>query len=211
MSFNINTFRSIVAPTDVLRKNRFRVRFNMPMGLLNDFKGDFQYNVQNVREVEYWADGTSIPTQGLAKGQSYRYGYGVAEQRPFSKTYTECNISFIVDSYAEKWKFFDRWMNMVFNSDMAEGINERTEAASMGFFGERGVSAYEPYQLAYKDEYITDVRVEVFNQLGDIVLVTVLRDAFPSGMAAMDFNWKDNNSAQNLHVQFSFTDMFRLV
>lgn len=211
MPFNISEFRSVVTGDDVLRKNRFLVKFNMPMGMMHNMDGEFSNDTRIVRELELWADKTSIPTSQLMKTHNLRYGYGVVDQRPISKTFEECNISFIVDGYAEKWKFFDKWTNMIFNTDMSDGITGRTGMISKGFLGREGRSRYQPYELAFKDEYITDLIIEVYNQKDEMVLATLLREAFPSGMGAMNFNWADKNSAQSLNVNFSFTDMFRLV
>lgn len=209
MTFNVSSFRSIVNETGVLRKNRFRIRFNMPMGMMNNVEGDLQDNMAIVRDMEMWAAGASIPTVGLMTTQVPRYGYGSFEERPYNKMFAQSMVSFMVDGYAEKWKFFDKWLNMIFSTDMSEGINGYTSSIGMGFLGTQGAQVYQPYQLAYKDEYITDVVIDVFNALEEVVLSYVLREAFPVRMSGFDLNWADNNSIARLDVAFAYTDAFR--
>lgn len=210
MAFNVSNFRALISDGGVLRNNKFRVRFNLPMGLVNFQSQTSGNNARIVRELEYWATGSSLPPIGLETYQANRYGYGMPEKRPHGKNFTDVRVSFIVDEFSEKWKFFEEWLNMIYNSNMAAGINGYTSVVSQGFMGSEGALPVRPYELSYKDEYITDVRIEVFTETGELSNAVVLREAFPITMSGLDFDWADNNSFNTVGVTFAFTDIYRV-
>lgn len=208
--FDIANFRSIVMRDDVLRNNRFRVRVPFPLGMFRPNMGEDRRIAQ---ELEMWCEAASIPTIGIQTNKVYRYGVGVPESRPYSKIFTDVNVTYIADGYNEKWKFFENWTNLIFNTNMEGGINEVSDLAGAGFGGFQGTNAgympMLPYELAYRDEYISDVIIDVFRPTGECVTSVTLRDAFPVAVSGLDFNWKDNDSYAKLQITFAYTDIYR--
>lgn len=208
MAFNVADFRSEIMRDDVLRNNKFRVRIPAPMGM---FRANQGVDLRVASELEAWAETASIPNIGIQTNKVYRYGYGVVENRPYSKLFTDVTVGFIADGFAEKWKFFENWTNMIFNTNMEGGINGASELVGVGFMGSGGSMGMDPYELSFREEYISDVIIDVFNNYGDMVLSVTLRDAFPVSITGLDLNWQDNNSYAKVQVTFAYTDIFRNV
>lgn len=203
--FNINGFRSVVGARGVARPNKFLVRLYMPNGLLTS-SDQMQVNMESVRFMEFWADSASVPSMGLQLENVRRYGYGVAEKRPSGAIFTDISIQFMFDEASNNWQFFYDWLKMIYNTDMGQGVN--TQTGLVNAEGKGALVAYEPFQVAYRSEYITDMEIKLYNQMGDNIRTFVLREAFPIGMGGMQLDWADMNSYLRIPVQFAFTDWY---
>jgi hypothetical protein len=208
MAFNIADFRAVIHDSGVLSTNKFRVRVNIPAGLASPANPELPDLWQTARFLEYWAEGAQIPAFGLATAQAYRYGYGVPEKRPYATNFTDVPITFIMDDFSEKWFFFQSWINMIFNTNMVDGINNVfSQGVNVGG-GAAGLwMTYDPYLLSYKDEYLTDLTIEVFTREGELSNMVTLRECFPIDMSSIDLDWNDKNSYAKLRVVFAYTDM----
>jgi hypothetical protein len=132
-----------------------------------------------------------------------RHGYGVHEKMPVEATFSDVTFTFISDGYGVNWNFFQQWMNMIFNYDMRNGIDGSSQTAQ-SFSGRQ-----QPYEIAYKSDYITDVEIIVFNASGSDVFTIVLRDAYPVALNPIQLNWGDTNDIMRIGISFTFTDWYR--
>lgn len=217
-SFNAADFRSILGRgAGVAEPNKFRVRFFLPAGLngtipsqgtgANETKHTSKSgaDMETVRYLEFWAHSTSLPAFGLMAQPARRYGYGAAERRPFAPVYTDVQVQFIADDHGDNWKLFYNWVNMIYNTKSNLGMSANTGHVNM--HGAGNLFAYEPYQLAYRTEYLTDVQIHTFAKTGQQNMQVVLREAFPVSMGGVSLSWADNNSFMSLPVTFAYTDL----
>jgi len=217
-SFNAADFRSILGRgAGVAEPNKFRVRFFLPAGLNGTIPSQGTggseeghtsksgSDIETLRYLEFWAHSTSLPAFGLMAQPAKRYGYGANERRPFAPVYTDVQVQFIADDHGDNWKLFYNWQNMIFNTRTQLGMDSTTGAVKMN--GGSFELFYEPYELAYRTEYLTDVQIHTFSKTGQQNMHIVLREAFPVSMGGVSLNWADNNSFMSLPVTFAYTDL----
>lgn len=210
-AFNIADFRAVL-DTGVQRPNKFRVRIYMPAGLFGTAHAQ-EFGLANddfttVRYLEYYAAGCQIPTMGIQTHAALRYGYGASEKRPYAPNYMDCTVNFIAEAHGSSWKFFNNWMNLIYNTRMQAGIDAPTGHVNMngGVAPSPGFLVYGPYELSYKVEYLTELEIHTMTQTGEIDKVIVLREAFPIAMGPAEMDWGRNNSITTLPILFTFTD-----
>jgi hypothetical protein len=194
--FNLNRFKAHVEANGILQNSKFMVRIPMPNGLEDSLASqDF---TETARYLEYWCEATTLPGLGLNYHEVRRYGYGGIEQRPHAPQFQNLQLQFFSDAEGAIWTFFYNWTKLILNHDLSKGINNRNDI---------GASVYE---LAYKHEYAVDIEITLFNQVGDPVIITVIREAFPIDMPHLPLAWADTNTLQTLPITFSFFDWYKL-
>lgn len=183
MAFDINQFTADIMDRRVLRPNLFRVRIFPPPALaLPDGNGIIQ-------DLELWGEASEIPMIQLGAHQMPRWGYGSVEKRPFMPQYREWQVMFRVDADGQIWRYFKEWNKLIVNND----------APSDG----TGTARYE---IAYKDDYMVDMNVAVFDELGNDAIDVTLIEAYPYAVESIKLDWADNNAYARLGVVFTFTD-----
>lgn len=197
--FNIAEFNSVIAQNGgPLRSNKFRVRFLPPAVLGNQ--------IEAFRHLEYMAEQAALPGVNLSTHEVRRYGYGPIEKRPLNTTFTDANFTFIADGNADIHRLFYNWIEAISPFNMSEGIGPST------------------YLLQYKQTYVTDLHVQVFNGKGSTtdedadgneivtppepVIDLVLREAFPVSLADNQFTWSEMNNYAKFSVQFAYHDWY---
>jgi hypothetical protein len=194
--FNISTFRSNINGSGVMRSNRFLVRIHVPVGMQKS-----PLLVGTAKYLEYWCEGVNIPGVSLATNEFRRYGYGNYEKKPYVAVTNEVEMSFISDAGGAIWTFFQQWIRMIVNFDMRNGINP---AASNGV-----IAGQKPFEIAYKEEYISDIQILVFNDHSSTPeLVIVLREAYPIFVGDIRLNWADVNTIARIPVSLTMYDWY---
>lgn len=185
MAFDIDQFTSSVLSRRVLRPNLFRVRiFPPPLLVLPDGAGIIQ-------DLELWGEASEIPLMQLGAHQMPRWGYGSIEKRPFMPQYREWQVMFRVDAEGQIWRFFKEWSKLIINNDAASNPDGGTQAR---------------YEIAYKDDYMVDMNVAVFDEFGKDAIDVTLIEAYPYAVESLKLDWADNNAYARLGVVFTFTD-----
>lgn len=199
--FNIENFKAHTLRNGFSRANKFMVRIPMPFGM--NSQPDSTQNIETLRQIEFWGEATTLPGVTISAHRAYRYGYGHPEHRPMSPVFTEVPIMFLADGKGEILSFFQRWIKMIVNYDMRKGIiNNDVRTGSV-----RGLTL-QPFELAYRYEYITDVNITMFNERGITIAKTVLREAFPIQVGDVGLNWGDNQNIARIPVVFAYTDWY---
>ena len=126
-----------------------------------------------------------IPMFQLGTGTMQRYGYGSIERRPVMPQYQEISLFFLADAGGEIWRFFKNWLKLIVNNDANDG---------------------EIYTLSYKDQYLSDLELTVFDVRGETAFVVTLIDAFPIQLGKLDLKWSDNNQVMRIPVVFTYTN-----
>ena len=192
-TFNIENFRSELSKSGTLQSNKFEVFFGSPKVMqrlnINGVSSSDTERLINLR-----AESAKIPGVGLLMSDVNRYGVGVMQKMPYSAAFTSTAITFIADGQNDIHKYFYTWMSLIFDST---GIST---AASSNF------NSIPLYKTEYKDNYVTDLHVRIYNVFGDQVQELVMYKAFPEAMNDVGLNWNDNNSLLKVGVSFSFRD-----
>ena len=206
--FNIAKFRTNVAANGVMRTNKFLVRFHVPRGMQKT-----KIFVDDARYLEYWCESVNIPGVSLATQDVFRYGYGNYEKKPYNAITNDISLSFIGDAGGSVWTFFQQWMRMIVNYDMRGGINNGTSSEiTNGVTVEKSngiLPGQHPFQLAYKEDYVSDVELLIFDEASTIPqLVVVFREAFPIFVGDIPLNWADLNDTVRVPVTLSCYDWY---
>lgn len=185
--FNISDFTSDIRTRGVVRTNSFLAYIVPPRGLRNKYGDTKKFIIR--------CDSASIPSASLINHELYRYGYGVQESAPYSLQFEPINLSFIMDSQAEIYTFFYRWMNTI--------INYNTGSRGINSVNAPGHYAYE---VGYKSDYATQVRVAVYNEKAQNIIQITLNDAFPTSISEIQMNWADDNQIVKINVPMYYRD-----
>lgn len=202
--FNISTFKSSIAKNGgVMRNNKFMVRIPMPIGMFeNAASGATSILTNTARVLELWCESTNIPGISLSTNEIRRYGYGNVEKRPYVAINNDVNFSFLSDSNADVWTFFQQWIRMIVNYDMRYGINANQNNGVL--------KGQKPFELGYKYEYCSDVEIIVFNENGKETLKVVLREAYPTFVGDIQLNWGDTNNIARIPVTMTVYDWYNV-
>ena len=208
--FNIGVFKQAhFAKAGVLRPNLFHVEFAIPNSIQFTNPNQTPGNISTtVRMLEYWCEATALPGLNIQTYQAQRYGYGAIEQRPLIPAYGETMFDIMFDAESLNHQYFYLWMNSIVNTDNRDGPNSESSQVTTGGFTNRQRISASPFELSYKEDYVADVRVYVYDKLGSVKKKIVLRDAFPKAIGDIRLAWADNNSYMRLPVAFAYTDWY---
>ena len=188
---NIRDFKSENgARGGLMRNNRFLVTFATPITLIGNPIAGIN------RTIEYWCEGASIPDYIMGTSDVRRWSYGPSEKRPFMPNFTQLVLTFQSDSAGQVYSFFDAWMQSILPHNTRNGLNQTF------------INGRQPYELEYKQNYVTDLHLFVFDIAGDVTFDFVFKEAFPSAMPPIPLNWGDNNSITRFQVAIDFVDWY---
>lgn len=208
--FNIDTFKSVLNQHGgPLRSNKFRIRFLPPPALNN--------NGQFFEHLEYFAEQATLPGVNLSSHDVRRYGYGPIEKRVIGHTFTDFNISFMGDGHGDVHRIMYQWLESISSFDARLGGDLG------GNFSGPNQTVLPPYLIRYKNEYVTDLHVQMFSEESEgdqdestgeyknvqpkaPVIDLVLREAFPMSIADSQLSWADLNNNAKFTVQFAYVD-----
>lgn len=203
--FNVSEFRSEVEKRGMMRTNKYLVEFFMPTGMV-DTEGSDEMT-STVRSLEFWVESSTIPGTNLITHDARRYGYGPIERRPVAPMFMDCTMSVVADAEGQNWQFFKRWQQIIANFDARNGMNTvDSNTSEINYNG--NITTADPYEIAYRTEYISDVRIIVFDLDGFPTKVVVLREAFPINVGDIAISWSDNNSIMKFPIILSYLDFF---
>lgn len=190
--FNVNNFLARIAENGVQKNNKFLVRFPLPQGLFTT-GGQAQF-MNTARDLEYWCDSASIPGVALLTHSVLRYGYGTSEKKPYAIQFSDANFTFLADGKTAIWTLFQQWINRTIKYSVPDGF--AADSATSG-----------SYEVAYRGDYTVDINVLAFNEVGDVTMNIVLREAFPIFVGEMPLNMADGSLA-HVPVTFAFNDWY---
>ncbi len=193
MPFNIADFQANIAQTGFLHPSKYMVRFNIPLGM----QGAGELNTamsSTARALEYYCDVANMPGLLINTHDHRRYGYGPTEKKPHAPLFNDAQFIFMSDGDGAIWTFFSQWLRLVLNYESPKGIRE-----------ERDMGVYE---VNYKDQYVSDIEVTMFDMHGKEKLCTVLRDAFPIAIGDLPLAWMDTNQIVRIPVTITFFDWY---
>ena len=203
--FNVSSFKS--QKVDLLRTNKFLLEFSMPPALRpgkTAFMGQEERDT-TLRTLEYWSEAVSQPGMQIATNDGVRkYGWGPIQKRPYTTLYSDLQVTFYEQENALNWRYMKEWMKLINMSN----LNIDENYISQGIKN-KGVGESYPYELSYRNEYITDCRMYIFDHSGKRAAKTIVfREIYPISMPDVPLNWTDNNSLLKMNVTFTFLEWY---
>ena len=189
---NLNEFKSKMGEWGgPMRTNRFLVRMATPLTMLNRSAIN--------RNLEFWCDQVNWPGFLIGTHDVRRYTYGPIEKRPHIPNFTQLQCSFINDSTGFVWDFFNEWMQSIIpHTTVGETISGMSTPQNGGLV----------YELEYKNNYATDISIDVFDTFGTKTYSIVCREAFPVQVPDLPLNWGDTNNLFRFQVILDFVDWY---
>jgi hypothetical protein len=184
MPFNIAEFQAnIAAGGGLMKKNKFLVNITPPTSILGRSAGGTSlYSVG--RTLEFYAESASIPGISLQTSELRRQGVGNLEKAVYGAALTDVDIRFTIDQYTENFKFFQMWMDTIYNYNPSRGTE---------------------YEMEYKDSYCTTLTIFVYNEIEpeQPIMILDLYDAFPVSISDIGLDW-GGSDIMKLNVRFNF-------
>lgn len=167
MAGNINDFKSSFQK-DLSRPHKFDVNIPIPLTLIPYIK--------SAKSLNYRCENASLPGRTFATAEQKTYG--PVEKYPYLNTYTDIDMTFIIDDDMTQKIFFDAWLNYInplYNNNMR-----------------------------YKGDYSTVITVNQYDVTNQISYSVNLYDAYPISMNQMDLDWS-SDGYHKLNVTFAYT------
>jgi hypothetical protein len=167
MAGNINEFKASFKK-DLARTNRFDVSIPVPLTMIP--------YVSSAKSLNYRCESANLPGRTFATTEQRTYG--PVEKFPYLNTYTDIDMTFIVDDDMSQKVFFDAWLNYI--------------------------NPLYNYNYRYKGDYATVVTVNQYDVTGALSYSVNLYDAYPISMNQMDLEWA-SEGYHKLSVTFAYT------
>jgi len=153
--------------SDLARPNRFEVIMNLPGILLAP---------EDKEVLRYRCETAQLP--GRTFDNVEQKTYGPIEKFPNLTTYTDIDLTFILDDTMQTKTMFDTWLNFINPS--------RTN------------------NLTYKSDYAADIQIYQYTVTNERAYGVNLIDAYPTSMNQLDLDWS-SDGYHKLTVTFAYT------
>ncbi len=187
-SFNISNFIADIRTRGVVRSHSFMVNI-VPPKILQDKWSD-------TRNILIRCDSATLPAANFQMGELYRHGYGPQESSPHNVQFEPVNLTYILDAQAEIYTFWYTWMNGIMNFNRSKNFNTADAKGKL------------PYEMAYKDDYATEIKILVYNESADAIIQTSLLEAFPMGLPEINLNWSSTDEIIRQNIPISYRDYY---
>ena len=167
MAGSINDFKSSFTK-DIARPNKFDVNIPIPLTLIP--------YISSAKSLVYRCENAQLPGRTFATTEQKTYG--PTEKMPYQTTYTDIDLTFIVDDDMNQKVFFDAWMNYI--------------------------NPLYNYNFRYKGDYATTITVNQYDVTNQLSYSVNLYDAYPISINQMDLDWS-NEGFHKLSVTFAYT------
>ena len=184
MSFSVETFRAkLEEGGGPAFGDRYHVAFNAPSGVAAEAASYLTTETTSkvTSRLSWLCDTINIPSRSLTTTEFRTYGLPV--KRPYGSVYTESQMEFLCTRNMGEKKFFDAWLNYIFNN--------RT------------------YDMAYYDNYRTDIDIYHFdrtatdaNDLSKSTYHIKLEEAYPTLVGEISMN---HTATEVLKIPITFT------
>lgn len=193
--FKIKDFLSSINKRGVLPTNRYLLSFAPP----NYMRSGGNVLPAPADLLTIRCESVQIPGVSLQTVDGPpRAGYGPIETIPNTLIFDDITAVFTVDANSDIHNFFYTWMNSIVNFH-SKGLTQLKDA--------RGpVSGMKTYEVGYKDDYVTDLTIDVFNANDEKVLTAKAYRAFPKLLPSFDMSWASTDEVVRLNVPFTYTD-----
>ena len=184
MSFSVETFKAkLDSGGGPAYGDRYHIAFNPPSAVMAEATAMMQHEgTMNVTQRLSWlCDTINIPSRSLTTSEFRTYGLPV--KRPYGSVYTESQMEFLCTRNMGEKKFFDAWLNYIFNNNS--------------------------YDVAYYDKYVTDIdiyhlprSVSTASDLSKSTYHIKLIEAYPTLVGEISMN---HTATEILKIPITFT------
>lgn len=200
MISNMNDFIGSINKKGILRDNKYVAYFGEPNYLkrISKYQKLYSSGLLMVR-----CESASIPgLQFAGVDGPPRIGYGPIEYHPYNVVYEDINLTFLVDAESGVHKIFYDWMNTIVNFGGAQS-QSRLRDPNTG-----PVSGMVPYEVGYKENYSTNLTIEVYSGVEaetKPAMTFKAYKAFPKAISPITLNWADGQPIK-LQATIAYTD-----
>lgn len=182
MAFNISDFSSKVNQYGLSRDNLFILKITPPS------LGD----IMPAQDLVFFCRSVDLPSLNISTTDIAHQGWGKPEKMPTQLPFDNLQAIFMIDSGFRVKAFFHRWIQSVINYD----------GGNVG----QAYNGMKPYQIAYKQDYVGAIEVNVFS-FGDESIKYTYKffDAFPTTMGNITTAWENNDSIMSVPITFSYS------
>ena len=183
-TFKANTMRH----GGFAKPNRFNIIFKPPsMSLINldptnlianALGGNFSLKdlINDPRDISMLCQSATIPGRQITTFETT--DRDAARKIPYGYIDMEVNATFLLTEDYYMKTIFDNWMKVVFNTDT--------------------------YHPKYKQDFVTDVRIQQLNQKNHPIYGVVLRNAYPTSITDITLDNSATDSVGTFTVTFSY-------
>lgn len=195
MAFRIDNFIGNINKYGTLQTNKFEVEIPIPTFLREAASYPPPSDLLHMR-----AEKIRVPGLVLDNIETRRYGIGPNYKTATNVRFEPVNISFIETNNAKIFEIFNDWIRV----------------GTFDFSGTGGgVSAPPSFLTEYKEKYIVDIMIKVYNNSGVNSTNTTttgtqpikrikLIEAFPISIGDNDLSWGDNNTLYKMNISFAY-------
>ena len=181
MSFSVETFRSkLESGGGPAYGDRYHVSFKAPDGVILEANAYLATeNTEKITNRLSWlCDTINIPSRSLTTTEFRTYGLPV--KRPYGSVYTESQMEFLCTRNMGEKKFFDAWLNYIFNNNS--------------------------YDIAYYKNYTTDIDIyhldRSMTNFNESTYHIKLEEAYPTLVGEISMN---HTATEVLKIPITFT------
>ena len=184
MSFSVENFRAkLESGGGPAYGDRYHIYFNPPAAVATEATAMMQHEAASsvTQRLSWLCDTINIPSRSLTTTEFRTYGLPV--KRPYGSVYTESQMEFLCTRNMGEKKFFDAWLNYVFDNNS--------------------------YDIAYYDNYTTDIDIYHFdrtakdaNDLSKSTYHIKLIEAYPTLVGEISMN---HTATEILKIPITFT------
>jgi hypothetical protein len=167
MSGSISDFKSSFT-TDLARSSKFDVNIPVPVSMIP--------YVTSAKNLTYRCESAQLPGRTFATAEQKTYG--PIEKYPYLTSFTDLDLTFLVDDDMNQKVLFDAWLNYInpqYNNN-----------------------------FRYKGDYATIITVNQYDVTNTLSYSVNFYDAYPISINQMDLNWSDEG-VHKLVVTFAYT------
>lgn len=174
---DLTEFLAMVKSKNVARSNRFRIDLNIPTGLLanSDFTLGKDYT-ETLKTISFFCYFAQFPPTNIQVNDIYTYG--TPFWQPTIKLVDRLYIGIYLDQDFEIKKFFDAWINLIFDKDTSH--------------------------LNFRDNYATTMNIFQLDQDMEPVYGVKLYDLFPTYIEPVSVHYSDKNKVSTLTAQLAY-------
>ena len=154
---------------DLARQNKFAVFISIPQSIAKN-------NTQTTRTLAFRCEVAQLPGRTFATTEQKTYG--PVEKHPYLTTYTDIDLTLIVEDKMEQKKLFDSWLDMV--------------------------NPTSTNDFKYRRDYETAITINQYNVSGVLSYSATLYEAYPISMNQLDLDWS-SEGYHKLVVTFAYT------
>lgn len=184
----------MAAHNGMMRPNLFLVEIGTPAWNTGGKEGEM---------LPFFCETVNVPGLNLIPSEVQRTGKGLFDRRVASAIQSgTIDCTFLVDGQGDILKYFQNWMNNIVNINSSK---QRGVGANGGEFG----------TIAYRDTYITDIKITMFDNSADKFMTWTGRECWPFVLGDMTLSWSNTDDLARLNVSFQYrswdTDSFEVV